>query len=252
MIKFFRNIRKKLLNEGKTSRYFKYAIGEIILVVIGILIALQINNWNEKRKSNKMAYEVYTNLLTSLEQDSIEVERTVSLLTKSLETQKKLILNQSNQFTKQLNQNDLDKMVQEVFSGVMSFFPKTGVYELITSNNSMDLLQSENIKSLLINLYDFQYKRYENVDAIVDYKYHYHLGSLIRKKLGFIVEYNSESKLNVIKGVDPVQFNAHYDELVSECQDVYGVLSTSNNYLIEIKKSINELQLLIRKELKDN
>ncbi len=47
MIKFFRNIRKTLLTEGKTSKYFKYAIGEIVLVVIGILIALQINNWNE-------------------------------------------------------------------------------------------------------------------------------------------------------------------------------------------------------------
>ena len=44
MIKFFRNIRKNLLMENKTSKYFKYAIGEIILVVIGILIALQINN----------------------------------------------------------------------------------------------------------------------------------------------------------------------------------------------------------------
>jgi hypothetical protein len=51
MIKFFRNIRKNLLSEGKTSKYFKYAIGEIVLVVIGILIALQINNWNEQRKT---------------------------------------------------------------------------------------------------------------------------------------------------------------------------------------------------------
>ncbi len=50
MIKFFRKIRQNLFMENKTGKYFKYAIGEIILVVIGILIALQINNWNEKRK----------------------------------------------------------------------------------------------------------------------------------------------------------------------------------------------------------
>ena len=56
MIKFFRKIRQNLLMDlsagkagNKTSKYFKYAIGEIVLVVIGILIALQINNWNEKR-----------------------------------------------------------------------------------------------------------------------------------------------------------------------------------------------------------
>lgn len=51
MIKFFRKIRYHLMETGKTSKYLKYAIGEIILVVIGILIALQINNWNEHRKA---------------------------------------------------------------------------------------------------------------------------------------------------------------------------------------------------------
>ena len=53
MIKFFRKIRQNLLSQGKTGKYFKYAIGEIILVVIGILIALQINNWNEYQKDRK-------------------------------------------------------------------------------------------------------------------------------------------------------------------------------------------------------
>jgi len=114
----------------------------------------------------------------------------------------------------------------------------------------MDLLQSKKIKALLINLYDFQYKRYENVDVIVDNKYHYQLGSLIRKKIGFIVEYNSESESKVIKHVDPNLFKDYYKELVSECQDVYGVLSTGNNYLVQIKVSINELLPLIRNELK--
>ena len=48
MIKFFRHIRQRLISEGKTEKYFKYAIGEIILVVIGILIALQINDWSQE------------------------------------------------------------------------------------------------------------------------------------------------------------------------------------------------------------
>jgi len=236
--------------KNKTGKYLKYAIGEIVLVVIGILIALSINNWNEDRKTKKMANEVYTNLLTSLEQDSIEVQRTINLLSKSLETQKKIILSKSNQYTNEFNQNDLEKMVREISQGVMSFFPKVGVYDLITSNNSMDLLQSKEIKALLINLYDFQYKRYENVDVIIDNKFHYQLSSLIRKKIGFIVEFNSESEFKVIKGVDPSLFKEHYKELVSECRDVYGILSTGNNYLVQIRESINELIPLIRKELK--
>ncbi len=52
MIKFFRKIRQQLLTENKFSKYLLYAIGEIVLVVIGILIALQINTWNENRKRN--------------------------------------------------------------------------------------------------------------------------------------------------------------------------------------------------------
>lgn len=53
MIKFFRKIRQSLLQQGKTGKYFTYAFGEIVLVVIGILIALQINNWNEERKADR-------------------------------------------------------------------------------------------------------------------------------------------------------------------------------------------------------
>lgn len=64
MIKFFRNIRRRLLRENRFTRYLIYALGEIILVVIGILIALQINNWNEDRK-NQQKLNAYKKALTS-------------------------------------------------------------------------------------------------------------------------------------------------------------------------------------------
>ncbi|TXD53085.1 DUF6090 family protein [Polaribacter sp. IC063] len=67
MIKFFRKIRQNLLIEEKKGKYFKYAIGEIVLVVIGILIALQINNWNEKRKVNDEIESVFSLLEQELE-----------------------------------------------------------------------------------------------------------------------------------------------------------------------------------------
>ena len=67
MIKFFRRIRQNLLSEGKTGKYLKYAIGEVLLVVIGILIALQINNSNELRKAN----EEEAILLSDLKEDFI-------------------------------------------------------------------------------------------------------------------------------------------------------------------------------------
>ncbi|MFT7066002.1 MAG: hypothetical protein ACJAUO_001580, partial [Sediminicola sp.] len=62
MIKFFRKIRQKMLTENKFSKYLLYAIGEIILVVIGILIALSINNWNENRKESNLELEILSGL----------------------------------------------------------------------------------------------------------------------------------------------------------------------------------------------
>ena len=53
MLRFFRQIRQRLLTENKFSKYLLYAIGEILLVVIGILIALQVDSWNEERIQKK-------------------------------------------------------------------------------------------------------------------------------------------------------------------------------------------------------
>ncbi len=61
------------MNQNKTTKYFKYAIGEILLVVIGILIALQINNWNEKRLQQEQLISVYERTLTDIENDIQEL-----------------------------------------------------------------------------------------------------------------------------------------------------------------------------------
>jgi len=66
MIKFFRKIRQRLLSENKFNKYLVYAIGEIILVVIGILIALQINNANENAKENKVLKGYLQNISKNL------------------------------------------------------------------------------------------------------------------------------------------------------------------------------------------
>ncbi|MFX0556665.1 DUF6090 family protein [Maribacter sp. CXY002] len=74
MIKFFRKIRQNLLSEGRTSKYLKYAIGEIVLVVIGILIAIQIDNWNEERKNTEIKESLVENLIADLNEDIQNLE----------------------------------------------------------------------------------------------------------------------------------------------------------------------------------
>jgi hypothetical protein len=74
MIKFFRKVRQKMLTENKFSKYLIYAIGEIILVVIGILIALQINNNNEARKVKEGEIKLYKNAILDLQEEAIGIE----------------------------------------------------------------------------------------------------------------------------------------------------------------------------------
>jgi len=70
MIKLFRNIRARLLAENKIGRYLIYALGEIILIIFGILIALQINNWNEKRKEAILEKQILREIKDNLELDT--------------------------------------------------------------------------------------------------------------------------------------------------------------------------------------
>lgn len=94
MIKFFRKIRKKLLSENKFSKYLFYAIGEIILVVIGILIALQINNWNESKKLKKEETLYLKRLKIDLEKDTLYYNKNIE--------RANLLIERNNSFLKKI------------------------------------------------------------------------------------------------------------------------------------------------------
>ncbi len=92
MIPIFRKIRHKLSDNNQFLKYSRYAIGEILLVVIGILIALSINNWNEERKNKIVEREILTNLKIAFERDLKNViSRNIKLCENRIETTNKLI-----------------------------------------------------------------------------------------------------------------------------------------------------------------
>ena len=82
MINFFRKTRKKLADDNKPLKYMRYAIGEIVLVVIGILIALSINNWNERVKNEQKEKDHLVNLLQELKLDELKL----NILKRNFET----------------------------------------------------------------------------------------------------------------------------------------------------------------------
>ena len=96
MIKFFRRIRYDLMEKNKTGKYFKYAIGEIVLVVIGILIALQVNNWNQDRIAQIEADSFLERLKEDLLTEKIMLQQRILYYTKVEEHAKNVINTLSN------------------------------------------------------------------------------------------------------------------------------------------------------------
>ncbi|MDX1591203.1 MAG: DUF6090 family protein [Balneolaceae bacterium] len=80
MITLFRRIREKLIASGSLTKYLLYAIGEILLVVIGILIALQVNNWNEERKAKNDEEALLQNVMSTIYADSLNFENSILTL----------------------------------------------------------------------------------------------------------------------------------------------------------------------------
>ena len=80
MIRFFRKIRYNLMETGKTGKYLKYAIGEIALVVIGILIAISINNWNQERQLKKVEKSTIEALISEFQSNKISIQLCVEMV----------------------------------------------------------------------------------------------------------------------------------------------------------------------------
>lgn len=154
MIKFFRKIRFNLVSENKTGKYIKYAIGEIILVMIGILLALQVNNWNEKRKDHLKEIASLKSLKSELE-ISLEELKSDYKFTKLFHNSTLKIQNHIKKKTPISDSMYGDFFFSYQFS---YFFPKTSTYETF-KNGNMELIQSDSLKIIITDIYEAGYKR---------------------------------------------------------------------------------------------
>jgi hypothetical protein len=152
MIKFFRKIRYNLIETGKTGKYLKYAIGEIVLVVIGILIALQINNSNEQRKENKLEAEYYCRLFEDAQQDLEQVNQFI----KSSEDR----LAASNQAVRLLQKEkakkvDVGKQLGLSIIAIYSdFAPNNSAFEDLKSGANLNIIKDKSIIKAINNYFN--------------------------------------------------------------------------------------------------
>ncbi|WP_411767897.1 DUF6090 family protein [Winogradskyella sp. A3E31] len=175
MIKFFRHIRKSLLMKNKTGssaeasakagRYFKYAIGEIILVVIGILIALQINTWNESRKDKLEEGSIIQNLHDEFSENKklLKVTRFETIGAKEAGFLIMDLFDKSEIIIRQRNVDSLLFMMLEAGE----FRPSENTINDLIQSGRLKLLQNKNLKVLLyqwqteLKSLDVSFKRVE-------------------------------------------------------------------------------------------
>ena len=148
MLKFFRKIRQNLLLEGKTGKYFKYAIGEILLVVIGILIALSINNWNENRKTASEEQLLLKDLQIDL-QSNLEQLRGKQRYLTLLQSKTKILADDF--LNKKLNQQMILKA--DTLVGLLqsraTFDPNEGIINELISSGKLRSFKNKKLRNYL-------------------------------------------------------------------------------------------------------
>ena len=150
MIKFFRHIRQQLLSEGQTGKYLKYAIGEIVLVVIGILIALQINNWNASNKLKKEETLYLKRLKIDLEKDTLYYNRNID--------RANLLIDRNTSFLKKIY--DVQKSIDEG-KELMSIplwdseylTVNDNTFRELVSSGKLNIISNPTLKVAVVDLY---------------------------------------------------------------------------------------------------
>lgn len=148
MINTFRKIRQQFMNQNKTSKYLKYAIGEIVLVMIGILLAMQINNWNENRKHQNE----FNNILRTISQDLKRDTLVAGIISKYYEEVEKNSLKIIN---KEVNRNNYKKHpeVRSLVSRYRSFTVQTKGFEMVKDYSSKNKIRNDSIFTTVSQFY---------------------------------------------------------------------------------------------------
>ena len=194
MIKFFRKIRQKMLIENKFSKYLIYAIGEIILVVIGILIALAINNSNEKSKLEAQELVYLESLKNDLSISIVELDKYIETRENRIISAKIILEHFDGKPIEDLEAFNLD--IANIYSW-RKYFQNNNTYQELINSGNFTLISNNSVKNTLLNLetlykklkdeeshfrYDSEVLLYEPSYEMVDHhlvveNYKYHLSN---------------------------------------------------------------------------
>ena len=158
MIKFFRKIRQNLLSENKFSKYLIYAIGEIILVVIGILIALSINNWNEDRKKGILGEEYVSEIYRDVKKDISRIDGILDQLEANKITSRR-VLEVLESEDKHIADSSLFSKDILNATAVIHVNRLNNTWDKLTSSGKIAMINNDSLDNLLKNFYEYYDKQ---------------------------------------------------------------------------------------------
>ena len=252
MIKFFRKIRRKLLTEKIFNKYLMYAVGEIILIVIGILIALQISNSNEIKKIRSSEQQYLLSLKNEFNFNKAELEKIMSLNKRNGDNAIKF-LNMMGPESPQIKEEELSRLLALSLSFEVQFDPNQGVLDEIISSGKLGLFSNDELKfalsswnSLLkkarLQEKELQRLRYLTIDIVRN-------ESNLRKGLGpYLKNWGitpSKFKKGSLNILQSLPFEGHMMGIATMS------LNLNNNDYSTFNKEIDRILLLIEGEIKE-
>ena len=239
MIKFFRHIRQNLIMENKTGKYFRYAIGEIVLVVIGILIALQINNWNERRLEANREKITLSNLNEEFQDNLRDLDSTEVILSNTIATLEHLFT-MFNEYEVPYVSKTVDSIISQGLTSP-SWKPSEFILNDLKSSGGLSKLSNKELKKLLFLWTRFYNQMKETVaqtekTSIDIINFLKNNGSLRNADASASYFKYERSKLNIdnIKLLQNPQFENHID-------DKLFVLNEAKGQYVKAKQLIDKI-----------
>lgn len=246
------------MEKNKTAKYLKYAVGEIILVVIGILIALQINTWNENLKNEKLETSYLSRISNDLDNDFLEFDDAIQL---ALERNNRVLFLQEVIDNPELVQDSTDYFIESIVTAGYTYIPviSNHSFEELKSSGQLALIQDEELRVLIAKYYDFVFSssQWDFIREDIQLKYmEYSRGILNQEQLNWVLThyYDPDSSLNISKKeLDDIyqrfRSNKEYQSILPQVYEgKYNTIQVMHNS----KRRAENLKMTIQDELKSN
>ncbi len=235
MIKFFRQIRQSLLMENKTSKYLKYALGEIVLVMVGILLALQVSNWNQERIGKQKEQLLLNALHDEFMENKTQLDTVVSYHEKALKATQYMI----SQFPIDPETIDLDTLAKRTFywGYRFTFNPSQGVIRSLVNTSSFDIISNEELRFLLVGWEDVL-ADYQEEEIVAAEALRFQYGPAISQEVSWRLSYDDERFDKYF--LTSIPFENIFYQRENNLQDIFGNVA-GNSELDRIRKTIDRI-----------